>query len=35
MIVIMDVLVLTYELKEGLVVQPTIYLGGEIKKYQV
>ena len=31
----MDVLVLTYEFKEGLVVRPKIYLGGEIKKYQV
>ena len=33
--VIMDVLALNYELKEGLVGPLTIYLGGKIKKYQV
>ena len=32
---IMDDLALTYDLKEGSVRAPTIYLGAEIKKYQV
>ena len=31
----MDALSLTYDLKEGSVGTPTIYLGAEIKKYQV